>query len=78
MRHVDGVNISSGAGVVRGAIAAAGSTLTLNRTNLIGNRAAGNAGVVYMSDGSSLICDDACFVGIRAEVDGGAAYVLGH
>lgn len=75
--HLINVNISFGASVIGGAIAAAGSTLTLNRTNFVGNRAAGSAGAVYVSDGSSLTCVDVSFLGNRANSDGGAVYATG-
>ena len=73
--HVIGVNITSGKGTTGGAIATAGSTLTLTRTSLIGNRATGNAGAVYISDGSSLSCSDVSFINNSAADVGGAVYV---
>eukprot|EP00752_Nemacystus_decipiens_P012586 g11146.t1 len=76
--HVSGINITSGASVVGGGIAAFRGALTLNRTNLTGNRAALEGGGVYMSDGSSLSCADVSFVDNNAGMDGGAVYVTGH
>eukprot|EP00752_Nemacystus_decipiens_P008479 g7576.t1 len=52
--HVSGVNMSSGAGSVGGAVAATGSILTLNGTNFAGNSASGEGGAVYVSGGSSV------------------------
>lgn len=77
--HVSGVDISFGASIVGGAIAAAGSTVTLNRTNLVGNCAtAGRGGVLYVSDGSSLTCvGGGTFADNRAGIDGGALYTTG-
>eukprot|EP00903_Cladosiphon_okamuranus_P016020 g14792.t1 len=74
--HLSGVNISYGASVVGGAIAAAGSTLTLNRTNFVGNSAsAGSGGAVYVSDGSSVTCaGGGTFADNWAALDGGALY----
>lgn len=76
--HVSGVSITSGVSFVGGAIAAAASTLTLNRTSLVGNQAAGNAGAVYISDGTSLSCAEVSFVDNRADINGGAVYVTGN
>eukprot|EP00903_Cladosiphon_okamuranus_P017273 g15917.t1 len=75
--HLSGVNISYGASIVGGAIAAAESTLTLNRTNFVGNRAtASSGGAVYLSDGSSMACiGDGTFEENWAAIDGGALYV---
>eukprot|EP00903_Cladosiphon_okamuranus_P021507 g19772.t1 len=75
--HVTGVNISSGASVLGGAIGAFGATLTLSRTSLVGNRAARDAGAIFISDGSSLSCVDVSFVDNNADVDGGAVHVSG-
>lgn len=74
--HVSGVNISFGASSVGGAIAAAGSTVTLNRTSFVGNSAtAGSGGAVYVSNGSSLSCaGGGTFAGNWAALDGGALY----
>eukprot|EP00752_Nemacystus_decipiens_P012585 g11145.t1 len=73
--HVNGVNITRGASSTGGAIAAAGAILTLNRTTLIENHAAGSAGAVYMSDSSLLSCTDVSFVGNSAGIDGGAVHI---
>lgn len=76
--HLAGMDMSSGAGVVGGAIAATGSVVTLNRTNFVGNRAAGRGGAVYASDGSSVTCaEDGTFADNMAGKDGGAVYVAG-
>eukprot|EP00903_Cladosiphon_okamuranus_P017270 g15914.t1 len=74
--HVSGVNMSSGAGIVGGAIAAAGSILTLNRTNFAGNSAtAGSGGAVYASGGSTVtFVGGETFADNRAASDGGAFY----
>ncbi len=73
--RVVGVNITSGSGFVGGAIAASGSTLSLNRVSLVGNHAAGNGGAVSVSDGSYMSCDGVSFVDNSADVDGGAVHV---
>lgn len=73
--HVSGVNITSGAGIVGGAIAAAGSTMTLNRTNFAGNSATGDGGAVYVSGGSAVsFVGGESFADNRAVSDGGALY----
>lgn len=76
--HVSGVNISSGAGIVGGAIAAVGSILTLNRTNFVGNSATGDGGAVYVSGGSSVsFVGGETFADNRAASHGGALYATG-
>lgn len=77
--HVTGVNISSGASLVGGGIAAARSTLTLNNTNFIGNVAiAGSGGGVYASGGSDVSCaGGGIFEDNRASDDGGALFANG-
>lgn len=76
--HVSNVNISSGASVVGGAIAAKMSTLTFSRTNFIGNSATESGGAVFLSDGSKASCaDGGIFADNTAEVDGGAMFVTG-
>ena len=76
--HVSGVNISSGAGVVGGAVAAAGSILTLNRTNFVGNSATGDGGAVYVSGGSSVsFVGGETFAENTAASRGGALFVTG-
>eukprot|EP00752_Nemacystus_decipiens_P009914 g8846.t1 len=72
------VNVSNGASIVGGAIAAQGSTLTLNRTNFVGNRATQFGGGVYVSNVSDVSCLDNSFVDNRAGVNGGAIYVSGR
>lgn len=79
--RLSGVNITSGAGVaVGGAVAAAGSTLTLNRTNFVGNTATGSGGAVYVSDGSSVTLvggETSTFADNAAASHGGAFYATG-
>ncbi|CAM9429038.1 unnamed protein product [Ectocarpus fasciculatus] len=76
--HVSGVNISHGASISGGAIAAGRSTLTFNQTNFIGNVASGNGGAVFVSDGSLVSCaDGTTFTENEAGIDGGAMYVTG-
>ncbi|CAM9191106.1 unnamed protein product [Ectocarpus sp. 13 AM-2016] len=73
--HVSGVNISSGASVAGGAVAAAGSTLTFDRANFVGNGATAFGGAVYVSDGSIASCVGAVtFANNSAGIDGGALY----
>ena len=77
--HLDDVNITSGASVVGGAIAAARAVLTFNRTNFIGNSATGQGGAVYVSDGSSVSCSGGgTFTDNTANIDGGAMFVSGR
>ncbi|CAN0269040.1 unnamed protein product, partial [Scytosiphon promiscuus] len=78
--HLSNLNISSGASVVGGAIAAEGSTLTFDRTNFLGNTASGYGGAVYdgggvcVSEGSSLSWDfPTGFYSNSAEVGGAVA-----
>ncbi|CAM9774589.1 unnamed protein product [Ectocarpus sp. 6 AP-2014] len=76
--HVSGINISHGASISGGAIAAGGSTLTFNQTKFIGNVASGNGGAVFVSDGSLVSCaDGTTFTENEAGIDGGAMYVTG-
>lgn len=75
--HVRDVNISSGASIAGGAIAVAGSVLSLNRTNFIGNGATRNGGAVYVSDVSTVSCVGTTFADNTADVDGGAMFVTG-
>lgn len=77
--HVSGVNISFGASIVGGAVAAAGSSLTFNRTNFVGNSAtAGSGGAVYVSNGSSVTCvGGGTFAHNSAALDGGGLYATG-
>lgn len=75
---VSRVNISSGASVVGGAIAAAGSTLVFNQTNFVGNSATGNGGAIYVSRSSSVQCvGGGTLADNRAAMEGGAMYVTG-
>lgn len=77
--HLNNLNISSGTSIAGGAIAAAGSILTFNRTNFIGNSASGHGGAVYVSDGSSVSCiGGGTFADNEAAFDGGAMYVTGR
>lgn len=78
--HVSGVNISSGASLVGGGIAAARSTVTFRHTNFIGNTAtAGSGGGVYASDGSNVSCAGGqIFVDNKAYDDGGALFANGR
>lgn len=76
--HVSNVNISSGASVIGGAIAAKGSTLTFSRTNFIRNSATTSGGAVFLSDASNASCaNGGVFAENRAEYDGGAMFVTG-
>ena len=76
--HVSGVNITSGSGIVGGAVAAEGSTLTLNGTSFVGNSATGNGGAVYASGGSSVsFAGGETFAENVAANDGGACFATG-
>ena len=77
--HLSDVNITSGASMAGGAIAAARSVLTLNRTNFVGNGAEGFGGAVFLSDGSSASCigGGATFANNKADLRGGGMYVTG-
>ncbi len=75
--HLSDVNLTSGASVAGGAIAAAGSDLTFNRTNFVGNRAVtGHGGAVIVSGASTVSCaGGGTFADNSAEMRGGAMYV---
>eukprot|EP00752_Nemacystus_decipiens_P002289 g2167.t1 len=76
--HVSGVNITAGAAIFGGAVAAAGSTLVLNRTSFVGNSATGHGGAVYASEGSSVsFAGDETFAENGATSSGGAVYATG-
>ncbi len=75
--HLNSVGVTSGAGIVGGAIAAVSSSLTLNQTEFIGNRAAGFGGAVFASDGSTVSCfGGVAFTDNQAGIDGGAMLVM--
>ncbi|CAM9262049.1 unnamed protein product, partial [Hapterophycus canaliculatus] len=77
--HLNNLNISSGASIAGGAIAAAGSRLTFNRTNFVENHASGHGGAVYASDGSSVSCvGGVVFADNQADINGGAMFVIGE
>lgn len=77
--HVSGVNITSGDSLVGGAIAAAGSILTLDRVNFIGNNAVRSGGALHVSDGSIVSCvGGGVFAYNTADINGGAMYVTGN
>lgn len=77
--HWSGVNITSGSSLVGGAIAAAGSTLSLDRVNFIGNNAARSGGALHVSDGSTVsFVGDGIFAYNTADINGGAVYVTGN
>ena len=74
--HLIDVNVTSGASIAGGAIAAAGSVVTFNRTNFIRNIATGFGGAVFLLDGSNLSCpEEGAFANNRAKVSGGAMFV---
>lgn len=76
--HVTAVNLSHGAAVVGGAIAAARARLRLDRTSFLGNAAAGDGGAIYASDGSVVsFTGETLFSGNTAASDGGAVYCIG-
>lgn len=75
LNHVD---ISSGASVAGGAIAAAGAILVFNQTNFLSNSAAGNGGAAFVSDGSMVTClGGGTFADNKADFNGGAMFVAG-
>lgn len=76
--HLDGLNVSYGASMAGGAIAATGSTLTFNRTNFVGNAAVSLGGAVFVSDASSVSCaDGTTFIENGAGNEGGAMFASG-
>ncbi len=75
--HLSDVNITSGASLVGGAIAADGSVLTFDRTNFDGNYAIWNGGAVFASDGSSVTCTGGgTFANNRVDVNLGGAMLV--
>ena len=74
--HLNSVGVSFGASVVGGAIALAGSRLTLNATNFVGNRATGSGGAVYVFGNSSVSCAGVSFEDNMAGIHGGAIFVM--
>ena len=76
--HLSDINVTSGASVAGGAIAAAASVMTFDQTNFIGNSATGFGGAVFVSNGSNVTCTgEGTFANNRADVKGGAMYVTG-
>lgn len=76
--HVSDVNISDSASVSGGAIALAGSNLTLIRSTFSGNRASGNGGALFLSAGSRVSCyGGSVFSGNSADGGGGVMHVSG-
>ena len=75
--RLSGINVTAGSSTVGGAIAASGSSLTLDRTNLVGNSATINGGAVYAEGGSAVSCAGSTFSGNTAAVDGGGMFVAG-
>lgn len=76
--HLSSLNISNGASIAGGAIAAASSSLTFNRTNFVANSATSIGGAVYVSDRSSVSCaGGGLFTNNSAAVDGGAMFITG-
>ena len=77
--HVNDVNITSGASrAAGGAIAAAGSALTFNRTSFIGNSATWHGGAVFASAGSHVSCiGGGAFANNWSGGHGGAMFVTG-
>ncbi|CAM9259474.1 unnamed protein product, partial [Hapterophycus canaliculatus] len=71
--HLSGVNISSGASSIGGAIAAAGSILTFNRTIFSGNRASREGGALWLSS-SDVSWSETRFAGNSAKA-GGAIFL---
>eukprot|EP00752_Nemacystus_decipiens_P017698 g15868.t1 len=76
--HVDGLNVSYGTSIAGGAIAAARSALSFNRTIFVGNSAVAYGGAVFVSNASSVSCaHGTTFVENTAGTDGGAIFAAG-
>ena len=74
--NVTGVNMSYGAGIVGGAIAAVRSSLTFRNTRFFGNAAAGRGGAIYACDSSAVsFIGQNWFSENTAAMDGGAMFV---
>ena len=74
--HLTGVNVSYGAGIVGGAIAAARSSLTLDRSAFFGNAATIHGGAIYATESSVVsFIGYATFSGNTAGNNGGAEFV---
>eukprot|EP00752_Nemacystus_decipiens_P009937 g8861.t1 len=75
---VSSLNITNGASIAGGAIAAAGSSLTLTRTNFVNNSATSRGGALYVSGGSSVSCaGGGIFADNMAQIEGGAMFMTG-
>ena len=77
--HLSDVNITSGSSMILGgAIAAARSAMTFNRTYFDGNNAFRSGGAVFVSDGSNVSCAaGGAFVNNSSGFQGGAMFVTG-
>ena len=74
--HLSDVNITSGASVTGGAVAAAGSVVTFNRTHFVDNTAFGNGGAVFVSHSSKVSCvGGGTFADNRAYLSGGGMHL---
>lgn len=74
--HVSNVDIVHGASIVGGAIATAGSVVTLNRTAFVGNTVRYRGGALFVSSGSSVsFAGETVFSSNSANNSGGALVV---
>lgn len=74
--HLSGVTVSHGVGASGGAIAATSSTVTLDSTTFVGNRADQTGGAVFLANSSELFCvGRVLFSDNSAGGDGGAWHV---
>ncbi|CAN0168925.1 unnamed protein product [Ectocarpus sp. 12 AP-2014] len=75
--YLSNITIAFGSSTVGGAIAAAGSTLTLVETMFIANTATDHGGAIYLSEGSSMSCTGGTFAYNFAGASGGGVFVTG-
>ncbi|CAM9651378.1 unnamed protein product [Ectocarpus fasciculatus] len=76
--YLSNITIAFGSSTVGGAIAAAGSTLTLVGTTFVGNTATDHGGAIYLSGGSSMSCTGGTFAYNSAGSNGGGVFVTGN
>ncbi|CAB1103783.1 unnamed protein product [Ectocarpus sp. CCAP 1310/34] len=76
--HLSNITIAFGSSTVGGAIAVAGSTLTLVETMFITNTATDHGGAIYLSEGSSMSCAGGMFAYSFAGASGGGVFVTGN
>lgn len=76
--YLSNITIAFGSSTVGGAIAAAGSTLTLVETTFVANTATDHGGAIYLSEGSSMSCAGGTFAYNFAGSSGGGLFVTGN